>query len=166
MALLKMALLAKCLWHVVDPSASVVTKPKVKVEKGESLAENYVPLTDNEQEDLMFNAAALQNHEVVLLIAHSLDFSLHYLLKPYPEPALDRLGQVVYQAIDNHFRQSNEWVKQEILGRWETITLVNPRETYNKITAIFHEGITAGLDFTPYAAPVKFAKLIQPLHAA
>ncbi len=43
---------------------------------------------------------------------------------------------------------------------------MNPRETYNKITATFHEGITAGLEFTPYQAAVKFAKLIQPLHAA
>ncbi len=73
---------------------------------------------------------------------------------------------MVYLAIDSHFRQSNEWVKQEILGRWETIDLTNPRETYYKITSIFHEGITAGLDFTPYAAAIKFAKLIQPLHAA
>jgi hypothetical protein len=151
MALLKMVLLAKGLWHVVDPSAAVVTKPTVKIEKGAALAENYVPPTDEEQEDLQFNAAALQNHEVVLLIAHSLDFSLHYLLKPYPEPGPNHLGQVVYLAIDSHFRQSNEWVKQEILGRWESIVLLNPRETYNKITAIFHEGITAGLDFNPYA---------------
>jgi hypothetical protein len=30
---------------------------------------------------------------------------------------------------------------------------------------MFHEGIIAGLDFTPYAAAVKFAKLFQPLHA-
>jgi hypothetical protein len=79
MALLKMVLLAKGLWHVVDPSAAVVTKPTVKIEKGAALVENYVPPTDEEQEDLQFNAAALQNHEVVLLIAHSLDFSLHYL---------------------------------------------------------------------------------------
>ena len=125
MAILKMVLLAKGLWHVVEPSAAVVTKPKIKIEKSELQAEGYVPPSGEEQEDLLFNAAALQNHEVVLLIAHSLDFSLHYLLKPHPEPALDCLGQVVYQAIDNHFRQSNEWVKQEIIGRWETITLVN-----------------------------------------
>jgi hypothetical protein len=102
----------------------------------------------------------------VLLIANSLDFSLHYLLKPHPEPPLNVLGRTVYQAIDSHFRQSNEWVKQEILGRWESITLTNPRDTYNKITSIFHEGITAGLEFTPYSAVVKFARLIQPLHAA
>ncbi len=100
MAILKMVLLAKGLWHVVEPSAAVVTKPKIKIEKGETQAEGYVPPTGEEQEDLLFNAAALQNHEVVLLIAHSLDFSLHYLLRPYPEPSLDRLGQVVYQAID------------------------------------------------------------------
>ncbi len=112
MAILKMVLLSKGLWHVVEPSAAVVTKPKIKIEKSVLQAEGYVPPTGEEQEDLLFNAAALQNHEVVLLIAHSLDFSLHYLLKPYPEPALDCLGQVVYQAIDNHFRQSNEWVKQ------------------------------------------------------
>ena len=165
MALLKMVLLAKGLWHVCDPNAPVVTRHVVKVEKGATLDPNYVHPSEEEQEDLEFNAAALQNHEVVLLIANSLDFSLHYLLKPHPEPPLNLLGRAVYLAIDSHFRQSNEWVKQEILGRWERIVLVNPRETYNKITSIFHEGITAGLDFTPYAAAVKFAKLIQPLHA-
>jgi hypothetical protein len=146
MAILKMVLLAKGLWHVVEPSAAVVTRPKIKIEKSELQSDGYVPPTEEEQEDLLFNAAALQNHEVVLLIAHSLDFSLHYLLKPYPEPPLDCLGQVVYKAIDNHFRQSNEWVKQEIIGRWESITLVNPRETYNKITSLVHEGITAGFE--------------------
>ena len=150
MAILKMVLLSKGLWHVVEPSAAVVTRPKIKIEKSDQQSEMYVPPTDDEQEDLLFNAVALQNHEVVLLIAHSLDFSLHYQLKPHPEPSLDCLGQAVYKAIDNHFRQSNEWVKQEIIGIWESLTLVNPRETYNKITSLFHEGITAGCDWTPY----------------
>jgi hypothetical protein len=160
MALLKMVLLAKGLWHVCDPSASVVTRPAVKIEKGAAADPNYVPPSAMEQEDLEFNASALQNHEVVLLIANSLDFSLHYLLKPHPEPPLNVLGRTIYLAIDSHFRQSNEWVKQEILGRWESVALTNPRDTYNIITSIFHEGITAGLEFTPYAAAVKLAKLI------
>jgi hypothetical protein len=166
MAQLKMVLLAKVLWHVCDPSAPIVTHPVVKIEKGAATAPNYVPPRDFEQEDLGFNAAALQNHEVFLLIANSLDFSLHNLLKPHPEPPLNVLGRTVYQAINSHFRQLNEWVKQEILGRWESITLTNPRNTYNKITSIFHEGITAAIEFTPYSAAVKFARLIQPLHAA
>jgi hypothetical protein len=152
MALLKMVLLAKVLSHVCDPSAPIVTHPVVKIVKGAATAPNYVPPSDFEQEDLGFNAAALQNHEVLLLIANSLDFSLHNLLKPHPEPPLNVLGSTVYQAIDSHFRQSNELVKQEILGSWESITLTNPRNTYNKITSIFHEGIKAGLEFTPYSA--------------
>ena len=84
MAILKMVLLSKGLWHVVEPSAAVVTRPKIKIEKSDQQSEMYVPPTDDEQEDLLFNAVALQNHEVVLLIAHSLDFPLHHLLKPYP----------------------------------------------------------------------------------
>jgi hypothetical protein len=81
MALLKMVLLAKGLWHVCDPNAPVVTRHVVKVEKGATLDPIYVPPSKEEQEDLEFNASALQNHEVVLLIANSLDFSLHYLLQ-------------------------------------------------------------------------------------
>jgi hypothetical protein len=102
-ALLKMVLLAKGLWHGVDPSAAVVTKPTVKIEKGATLADNCIPPTDEEQEYLQFNAAALQTHEFVLRIAHSLDFSLHYLFKPYLEPAPNHLGQEVYFDIDSHF---------------------------------------------------------------
>jgi hypothetical protein len=44
MALLKMVLLAKGLWHVCDPSAPVVTRPVVKIEKGAAADPNYVPL--------------------------------------------------------------------------------------------------------------------------
>ncbi len=85
MARLKMVLLAKELWHVCDPSAPVVTRPVVKIAKGATLDPNYVYPSEEEQEDLEFNASALQNHEVVLLIANSLEFSLHYLLKPHPD---------------------------------------------------------------------------------
>ncbi len=166
MAILKLVLLSKGLWHVVDPSAAIVTKPKIKIEKVDKESETYVAPTEDEQEDLLFNAVALQNHEVVLLMSHSLDFSLHHLTNPFPVPSLDRLGYTVYKAIDNHFRQSNEWAKQEIKGRWESLTLVNPRETYNKITALFHEGITAGCEWTPYDAAIKYAALIQPINSA
>ncbi len=77
----------------------------------------------------------------MVLIANSLALSLHYLLKPHPEPLLNVLGRTVYLAIDSHFRQSNEWVKQEILGRWESVALTNPRETYNKI--MLHDDLLA-----------------------
>jgi hypothetical protein len=89
----------------------VVSRPIVKIEKGAAAAPNYIPPSDFEHDELEFNAGALQNHEVVLLIANSLDFSLHYLLKPHPEPPLNVLGRTVYNAIDSHFRSSNEWVK-------------------------------------------------------
>jgi hypothetical protein len=72
----------------------------------------------------------------------------------------------VYLQIDHHFRQSNEWVKQEILARRESIALTNTRDTYHTITSTYQEGISAGLDITPYSAAVKFARLIQPLHPA
>ncbi len=48
MALLKMVLLAKGLWHICDPSAPVVTRPVVKVEKGAALADNYIPPSEEE----------------------------------------------------------------------------------------------------------------------
>jgi hypothetical protein len=71
-------------------------------------------------------------------MGNSLKFALHYLLKPFPTPPLNELGRAFYLGIDNHFRQSTEWAKQEILGRWENITLTNPRETRNVITRTFH----------------------------
>jgi hypothetical protein len=166
MAKLKMVLLAKGLWHVCDPSATVVSRPVVKIEKGASSAPGYQPPTEYEQSELEFNAAALQNHEVSLLIVNCLDFSLHQLLQPHPEPPLNQLGRTVYLQIDHHFRQSNEWVKQEILAQWENIALTNPRDTYHTIASTYHEGISADLDITPYSAAIKVARLIQPLHAA
>ena len=120
MAILKMVLLSKGLWHVVEPSAAVVTRPKIKIEKSELQSEGYIPPSGVEQDELLFNASSLQNHEVVLIIAHSLDFSLHYLLKPIPEPPLNLLGQADYKSIDSHFRKSNEWNKQELLRKWES----------------------------------------------
>ena len=53
MAILKMVLLSKGLWHVVDPSAAVVTRPKHKIEKYEQHSKQYVTPTDNEQEDII-----------------------------------------------------------------------------------------------------------------
>jgi hypothetical protein len=100
MANLKMVLLAKRLWHVCDPSTSVVSRPFIKIEIGVKDAPGYVPPTESEQSELEFNAAALQNHEVVQLIANSLEFSLHHLLKP----PLNQLGHTVYLQIDHHFR--------------------------------------------------------------
>jgi hypothetical protein len=49
----------------------IVSHPVVKIEKGATTAPTYVPPSDFEQEELEFNALALQNHEVVLLIANS-----------------------------------------------------------------------------------------------
>jgi hypothetical protein len=48
MALLKMVLLAKGLWHVCDLCAQMVTRPVVKIEKGAATAPNYVPPSDFE----------------------------------------------------------------------------------------------------------------------
>jgi hypothetical protein len=166
MAKLKKVLLAKCLWHVSDPSAAVVSRPVVKIEKGASQLPGYIAPTEEEQEALEFNAEALQNHEVVLLVSNSLELSLHHLLEPYPEPPLNVIGRMVYLQIDNHFRQSNEWTKQEILSRWEAIGLTNPRDTYNTTTRTFHETISAGVIITQYSAAVMFARLIQPLDPA
>jgi hypothetical protein len=41
MAKLKKVLLAKGLWHICDPSASVVSRPTLKIEKGASSAPGY-----------------------------------------------------------------------------------------------------------------------------
>jgi hypothetical protein len=145
MAKPKKVLLAKYLWNICDPTACVVSCHIVKIEKGASSVSGYIPPTEYEQSILEFNAVALRNHEVVLLISNSLAFALHHLLEPHPEPPLNELGRAVYLQIDNHFRQSNEWTKQEILARWENITLTNPRDTYNTITGTFHEAISAGV---------------------
>jgi hypothetical protein len=166
MAKLKKVLLEMGLWHICDPSASVVSRPHVKIEKGASKSPGYQPPTEDGQSILEFNTEALQFHEVVILISNSLDFALHHLLEPHLEPPLNELGRTIYLQIDHYFRQSNEWVKQEILARWESIVLINPRETYHTITKTFHVAITAGQDISHYSATVKFARLIQPVHEA
>jgi hypothetical protein len=175
MANLKKVLLAKGLWHIYDPSASMAFRPIVKIEKGASSAPGYQPPIEYEHSILEFNAAALQNHEVVLLISNSLDFALHHLLEPHPEPPLNELRRTVYLQIDHHFRHFNEWVKQKILARWENIALTNPRDTYNTITGTFHEAISTNnnnnykdtnVDISNYSAAVKYAQLIQPLNPA
>jgi hypothetical protein len=166
MTKLKKVLLAKGLWHVCYLTAAVISRPIVKIEKGASQLPGYIAPTEKLQEALEFNAEALQNHEVVLLLSNSREFSLHHLLEPYPEPPPNVLGRMVYHQIDNHFRQSNEWTKQEILSIWESIGLTNPRDTYNTITRTFYEAISAGVIITQYSAAVKFARLIQPLHPA
>ncbi len=66
MAKRKMVLLAKGLWHVCDPNASVLSRPIVKIEKGASSAPGYQPPTEIEQSAHEFNDAVLQKHEVVI----------------------------------------------------------------------------------------------------
>jgi hypothetical protein len=150
----------------VSRDHSSIRAARVKIEKGASKVPGYIQPTEDEHSILEFDAESLQNHEVVLLISNSLDYALHHLLEPYPEPPLNELRHTVYLQIDNHFRQSNEWTKQKILARWENITLTNPRDTYCVITITFHEAISAGGDISHYCATVKFARLIQPLNPA
>jgi hypothetical protein len=126
---LRRVLLSKGLWHVCDPDAMVLSRPTIKVEKGASQVPGYVDPTLAEHEDLLFQAEALQNHEVVLLMSNSLCFSLYHLLEPHPAPPDNELGRMVYLQIDSHFRQSSEWTKAEILHCWEAIPLSNPRDT-------------------------------------
>jgi hypothetical protein len=111
-------------------------------------------------------AEIVQNHEVVLLMANSLCFSLHHLLDPTPMPIDTELGRSVYLNIERHFMQSNEWTKSEIKHKWDTIVLSNPRDTYSLITKVFHEGVSAGVPLTHHEAAVKFARLLQPLNQA
>jgi hypothetical protein len=92
--------------------------------------------------------------------------NFHNLLDPHPVPEDTQLGRVVYLNIDRHFSESNEWTKSEILHRWDTIALTNPRDTYSLITKVLHEAMAAGVPLTHYNAVVKFARLTQPLNFA
>jgi hypothetical protein len=163
---LRRVLLSKGLRHICDPYTKVLTRPTIKVEKGAEKVAGFVAPTAAEHKDLLIRAEIVQNHEVVLLMSNSLDFPLHHLLDPHPVFADTELGRAVYLNIDRHFSQSNEWTKSEILHRWDTISLTNPRDTYSVITRVFHEAMAAGVPLTHYLAAVKFARLLQPLNQA
>jgi hypothetical protein len=115
-AKLKMLILAKGLWHICDPTAPMVCRPTVKIEKGAGAGPGYVAPTAEQQRLLEYNAEALHNHEVVLIMGTSLDFAMHFLLTPTPTPPLNELGRAVYLQIDYHFSQSTEWTKQDIMA--------------------------------------------------
>jgi hypothetical protein len=52
-------------------SQRVVSRPTMKIEKGVASAPSYVPPSAVQQETLEFNAQALQNHEVVLIMGNN-----------------------------------------------------------------------------------------------
>jgi hypothetical protein len=162
---LRRVLLYKGLWHICDPSAEILTRPKIQVEKGASQVPGYIAPTPVEQSELLTKAEIVQNHEVVLLMANSLCFSLHHLLDPIPMPIDTRLGLAVYKNIERHFMQSNEWTKSEIKHKWDTIVLTNTRDTYSLMTKVFQDALSAGVPLTHHEAAVKF-DLLQPINYA
>jgi hypothetical protein len=154
---LRKVLLSKGLWHVCDPEAEIIIRPKIQVEKGANQVPGYIAPTPAEHSELLTKADIVQNHEVVLLMATSMCFFLHHFLDPTPIPIDTRLGLEVYKNIERHFMQSNEWTKSEIKHKWDTIVLTNPRDTYSLITKVFHEAVSAGVPRTHHEAAVKFA---------
>ena len=164
---LKQLLLSKGLWHICEPSTTVLTRPTIKIEKGADQAPGYKAPTDEEHQALLNNAQALQNHEVIAIIANALCFTLHHLLDPIPAPPVLKLGQVVYDKLENHFATANQWTKAEVQYTWENIALqANPKETHQLLSNTFHAAVSAGLEITTYQAAVKYARLIQPLNQA
>jgi hypothetical protein len=100
---LRTVLLSKGLWHICDPDTKVLTRPTIKIEKGAAQVEGFVAPTPAEHADLLVRAEIVQNHEVVLLMSNSLDFSLHHLQDPHHVPEDTQLGRAVYLNIDRHF---------------------------------------------------------------
>jgi hypothetical protein len=76
------------------------------------------------------------------------------------------LGLAVNLNIERHFMQSNEWTKSEIKHKWDNIVLSNPRDTYSRITKVFHVTVSAGVPLMHHEAAVKFARLLQPINQA
>jgi hypothetical protein len=110
---LRRVILSNILWHICDPSAKILTRPKIQVEKGANQVSGYIAPTPAEHNELLTKAQIVQNHEVVLLMANSMCFSLHHLLDPTSMPINTRLGLAVYKNIERHFMQSNEWKSQK-----------------------------------------------------
>jgi hypothetical protein len=163
---LRRVLLSKGLCHICNPEAEILTRPKIQVEKGANQIPGYIAPTPAEHTELLTKAEIVQNHEVVLLMANSLCFSLHHLLDPTPMPIDTRLGLAVYKNIERYFMQSNEWTKSEIKHKWDTIVLTKPRDTYSLITKVFHEAVSASVPLTHHEAAVKFTRLLQPINQA
>ncbi len=136
---LRRVLLSKGLWHICDPSAEILTSPKIQVEKGATQVPGYISPTPAEHSELITKAEIVQNHEVVLLMANSLCFSLDHLLDPTPIPIDTQLGLSVYKNIERHIMQSNEWTKSEIKHKWDTIVL--QQLAYLRVTRVVITGI-------------------------